>query len=154
MRPLSTLDVTLPIDPSSPAWRSQCPNTQEVYWDPRSALRGCGRPSDHAAGKHVLDGRAIGLPAVVRCSVMSPDPELVRAVRDELAFHEILVRCWQRAILPAFAAVTDRRDPGQSHQPGHPLLSAPDLQPKPQLRMHPSGSLAVHKTGFSSPRLT
>jgi len=31
-RALSTDEATLPIDPSSPAWRRQCPNSQDVYW--------------------------------------------------------------------------------------------------------------------------
>jgi len=100
------------------------------------------RPPDHAAGEHVHDGRAIDLPGPRRMFRDVRDPELVRAVRDELAFHEILVRGRQRAILPAFAAVADPRDPGPAHQPGHPLLSASDLQPEPQLRVHAPRAVA------------
>jgi len=43
------------------------------------------RPSDHAAGEHVHDGRAIDLPGPPRMSRDVSDPELVRAVRDERA---------------------------------------------------------------------
>lgn len=41
-----TLEETRPIDPKGPASRRRCPNTQDVYWDPRlewTTVPGAGR---------------------------------------------------------------------------------------------------------------
>jgi hypothetical protein len=35
---LSTDEATRPIEPRSPAWRSRCPNAQEVYWAIQSVV--------------------------------------------------------------------------------------------------------------------
>jgi hypothetical protein len=49
------------------------------------------RPPDYPAGEQIHDGRAVDLDGPRRMFGDVGHPELVRAVRDELTFHEILV---------------------------------------------------------------
>jgi len=110
MRPLSTELATRPMDPSSPASRSRCPNVQDVYWLPRSEWRTVAvvgrrcqvaiaygvddefgadvvrdRPAHDSPGPDVDHGGAVDLPlgGGVFGDVGAPEP--VRAVGDEPA---------------------------------------------------------------------
>jgi hypothetical protein len=54
IRPLSTLEATRPMEPSSPAVRSRWPKIQDVYCDPRSLYDCTGfraaAPAGHLQG--------------------------------------------------------------------------------------------------------
>jgi hypothetical protein len=47
IRPLSTLEATRPIEPSSPAARSRWPKIQDVYWADSASRRNTGLLQGH-----------------------------------------------------------------------------------------------------------
>lgn len=70
MSALSTLDATLPIDPSRPAWWSLCPKSQLVYCAPLSAwttVPGSGRRRHRA-----ISSASTTISAVMRSLIDQP----------------------------------------------------------------------------------
>ena len=115
---LST-EATRPIEPRSPAWRSRCPNAQEMYC-PGCYDRSCPAAVDvantpsagHRTTKSVRMRSAIDQPTIIceytssiaqQCTVPSlgavfgdvGDPQRVRTVGDEPTLHQVIVESRQ-----------------------------------------------------------
>ena len=164
------------MDPSSPASRSRCPKTQDVYWLPRSActiVPGSGRRRQGAICRasttssermwsaidqpticrreDVEDGGAVDLPLAVGCSVMSVHHSRSGPVGDEPALHQVLVRRPGAAGAAGVCGGGRSRQPGVAHQPGDPLAAAPARpRPEPQLGVHPRRAVGAPRLAWIS----
>jgi hypothetical protein len=135
---LST-EATRSIEPRSPAWRSRCPNAQEVYC-PGCYDRSCPAAVDvantpsagHRATKSVRMRSAIDQPTIIceytssiaqQCTVPSSgavfgdvvDPQRVRTVAEEPTLHQVIVERRQRLVATTSATVADTDDTGRAH---------------------------------------
>lgn len=174
MSALSTLDATLPIDPSRPAWRSRCPKSHLVYCAPRSAwttVPGSGRRRQRA-----ISSALTTISVVIRSLIDQPlmrrlnasirravDPSVSRAVlRDvakpqpvrrvcaELPLHEVLVGRGVRLPAAPFAAVRDPHQPALPHEPGDAFPADVDAEPEPQLGEHPRHPVGLSRVGVDA----
>ena len=160
--PLSTLEATRPIEPSSPAARSRWPKIQDVYclgavavddgaggWPaaPAGHLQGVddqlgahvvgNRPADHGAAEDVEHRGAVDLALAGGVLGDVGDPQPVGALGDEAALHQILVHRRRRTRSAMLAPVTDAGQAGGAHQPGHPLAAAGHAESQAELGVHP-----------------
>ena len=96
------------------------------------------RPADHAAAERVDHDRDIqpSFAGPLLGDVGNPEP--IRRVRPEVAFHQIGRRHRTEVAAcesPSSTAV-HALDPGLAHEPGDPFAAAADVVIEPQLDVH------------------
>ena len=95
------------------------------------------RPAHDPAGEPV-DDRAAVHPAVGGAVLGDVgEPHGVRCLWDEPALHQVDVRGLRRRPAATLAPMTHPGQAADPHQPGHPLASHPDPEPRAQLGVHP-----------------